>query len=1556
MSSLSWDPSAGQSGGGGTTQTLAINGYQLSIVPGNTVTLPSGSGTASTSMNLIVSTLLAANDVNVGSKITLLSTGVITASNLQVSSASISFLNNSAMSNFSIATDNINTNSLVVGNETAGNIVFSGRLSNTQNTFMVSNFGVTYMNNAYVSSINVVPHPTADWTMNITNSNYRIPGVSTLSQTSKMITQLYGCNAGLEIQNMDLLHSGTYTISQFPFVSRPPLANLPYLSTTYLSVSNSIFFQSNNGVLVGSNDGNLYYNNQLVNAGTSAASQWWRYPAYGVLNMNNYGIGGINGITTNTGTAGIYLNAALYNGQVGDIQLGNTIYDLFTPLYSQPKITLGGKQVNIAAGNGSYATGNSINMDAYPAALATPFFPVNSPNSVINLTAHAGYDAPAIPPFPYTPGGVGVINLTAYNSVLAGIPNPLSPGYINLNASVVNVGAASYTGIGNSAFVNVQANTIQLIGGADINPNIPPNLGVVFRSKWGAVLYNDPTIGYSSNRDSILYVARVTGQSLLTGDPYLSNYNLNIDSPGFNGVTISNATYIFGQTAFSYGGLNIRDLNTVTGTYPNQITSSFTATNLAICNVSLSSLNFSTNAAVAINTLSTNTSYAASNWSQLPTVSPIFNDTAQGVNISSAVQITGSLQNGNTGVTITNLTNATGNYPSFINSTFASQQTQINNLQISTSGGLSSIFLWSAYPAISSIYNTNSFGVRLSNVFTVTGSLDYGNTGMELTNVSSISGLYTTQTTSTSVGIQSNISINQSTMLGLTSSLQYQLTSSISSITKAQNVNTWAAYPAQSTIYSPFPLSFTNTTSNAIKISTSYLNVTDNYDYPTGVIAGSIGLKNAPGVNPDVILRAPAGTYKLAIYDGLSPGSLTSIYLSTVIFGATDTLRTSSGTLLLNNSTVGTSGGITTIPSSLTVSSLTYNSGFSNYPYTLSSATLTNIAASYAFPMISNSNVATQNNYIAQAGLLANGSLTGGENTTISYDSLGINMTTSASGYVRLAKYNIDLPYGSWSLSNVSTINGVPWTAPSNNLSTMANWSYFPVTNSNINFGNKTAWITGTGNALFTDSSNVNTIPVNAQAFVLYDPLNIGVIADLKLDLDGTPTMAKGLYGPTNLRVSTLYMLNNQVTTSNNALFVNGNNEVSNWANYRATSSVTITTNSAMFQRITTAGGTTVGQVICNVGSGTPMTILAQNDGGIINQLKTFGSIGGNPGIYSQKDTDFTNYNMFVSNVVVLPPAGINGCNCGVVVSNVGQNKQTVIANAYISTLQTQTSSINYISGDVLNASSGTLYFNGLAVDANNWAVTPAAQSVNLSGFGISNVDNVTSENFTNTGFPQTGFQILSTSARFNYQTQIYNYNAFSDYTANAIMAYGNVVAQGNFCTTSGGGYAYSEPTNVMYWYRTNMLNATGLRINQMSNNAVNQSGIAYDTVFNPLPTFAISNTNANSSNYMFVNAAGYLDLDSNSSVTAPTNYASWAIKIFPVTGVQAASLQIGYGVRGNTQYQSNFMTQVVDSSNYQTLTFSGPTTPGVVYNLKVWTNANTAFSFNTCTFKPLPN
>ena len=111
---------------------------------------------------------------------------------------------------------------------------------------------------------------------------------------------------------------------------------------------------------------------------------------------------------------------------------------------------------------------------------------------------------------------------------------------------------------------------------------------------------------------------------------------------------------------------------------------------------------------------------------------------SQGVQMSNASFIHGQDQYGNPGLVITNLTTATGSYPASVQAQITALQNQITN--ISTTGGVSSLTLWSLYPAISTLQTQRDiamFGsnpsISTTNGVTLTdfsGGYSYLNTGV----------------------------------------------------------------------------------------------------------------------------------------------------------------------------------------------------------------------------------------------------------------------------------------------------------------------------------------------------------------------------------------------------------------------------------------------------------------------------------------------------------------------------------------------------------------------------------------------------------------------------------------------------------------------------------------------------------------------------------------------------------------------------------------------------------------------------------------------------------
>jgi hypothetical protein len=614
MSLLSWNPQAPTgSGGGGTTQTLVLSNTTLSLVPnGGSVVLPTG--TVSSVQTLNVSTLVVQQEIfmpsQVGPTIQITSTGQIVAG--QSVTAPL-------LTGFTGSFNTLGTTTLdVVGNATIG----SARIG-TLSTNSISTNQLTG-NNAYVSTIynNLTKTKRVHFTTNPNSGlEYGAGFKANAGALNASNTVMYGYNAQ---PSFNTQYEVDADVIQYP----TSVAVFPNLTTDNLHVSS--FIQMSNGSNIAVSGANLTYGGQLITTGTQGnAANWAQYPANaGYINFNNGSLNNINGISAEAGD----MNFLTFNqNNVKAFRVGRN--NITTTSY-QPTFFVGACNVAIQAGvsvgsgTGWYAEGKNINLDSFAGTNLNPLpIPIFNCNTNINLTAHGGNDFyNPIYPTASLWGGAGLINLTAYNSYLYGtVPNPSNPGYIRLNASVVNVGNDNTLPFGTSAQVNIQASLVDIIAGTYSLPNLFGVTGLNVRSRNGVTIRN---LELNSNYDSKLFVRELWGNSIVPLDGgIITDRNLYIQAQGNPGVTLSNVKTLYGQTEWGYNGVDIINLNTATGNYPNAITS-----NLSSLQGQINNLNISTTGGVsspalwylypALSTVTLNQGLAFNNFAS-PNLAPI---------------------------------------------------------------------------------------------------------------------------------------------------------------------------------------------------------------------------------------------------------------------------------------------------------------------------------------------------------------------------------------------------------------------------------------------------------------------------------------------------------------------------------------------------------------------------------------------------------------------------------------------------------------------------------------------------------------------------------------------------------------------------------------------------------------------------------------------------------------------------------------------------------------------------------------------------------------------
>ena len=624
MSLLSWNPQAPTgSGGGGTTQTLVLSNTTLSLVPnGGSVVLPVG--TVSSVQTLNVSTLVVQQEIfmpsQVGPNIQITSTGQIVAG-LRLDTPLVTAFTGSFNTLGTVTLD-------VVANATIG----SARIG-TLSTNSISTNQLTG-NNAYVSTIynNLTKTKRVQFTNNPNSGlSYGAGFQANAGVQNASNTVMFGHN---DQPSLNTQYEVDADIIQYP----TSVAVFPNLTTDNLHVSS--FIQMSNGSNIAVTGATLTYGGQNITTGNQGnAANWAQYPANaGYINFNNGSLNNINGISAQAGNIDLLTN---YQGSQTNVNIGRYDVTLFPPTY-QPNVNIGANNISLQAGvslgpdsTAGYFTGNSINNDVYPGVASVLY--LNNVDSHYRIVAHGGFDIPAVPNplWPTLPpqylspgvaGGRGIIELTAYNSYIAGVvPNPLNPGLIKLNASYVYIGNDNTLPFGTSQEVDIQASLVNIIAGTYSLPNLFGVTGLNVRSRNGVTIRN---LDYTSNYDSKLFVRELWGQSILPLDGgIITDRNLYIQAQGNPGVTMSNVKTIYGQDQWGFNGVDIINLNTATGNYPNAVSS-----NLSSLQGQINALNISTTGGVsspavwykypALSTVTLNQGLAFNNFAS-PSLAPI---------------------------------------------------------------------------------------------------------------------------------------------------------------------------------------------------------------------------------------------------------------------------------------------------------------------------------------------------------------------------------------------------------------------------------------------------------------------------------------------------------------------------------------------------------------------------------------------------------------------------------------------------------------------------------------------------------------------------------------------------------------------------------------------------------------------------------------------------------------------------------------------------------------------------------------------------------------------
>lgn len=576
MSATYWDPELGRGGGGGEPQQLQLNGFTLSLVPdGGSVQLPVGFVSSIGSV-LIVSTVQARDKVIVGpnSNVVITSTGTVDANVV------LSQLTNA----FAVNATNTTTTSLSTVN---------GQITN----LFTPNGNALQFNAQNISS------------GLINTSSIKAGGITISKDTGFGYSKITGDEIGLYTNLTQYAPAQNINGRFFNGENYNATSSINVGSNIIASnVNSNAIITLNNHILSNTNTNLTYDSNPIYTGQRGDVSQWAQFPANGFVNVNGNGVGGIGtlyvdgeanlankaNIGTNKQDATVNILTQPYTGVnpfnypgPGNLTVGFRRYapgGILPNLSAQPNVNLYGRELNLAAGAPdfpAYFEGRTINIDAYaglsPVPSIVPVLP--NANSYINITAH-GNSVSALNQ--YLGSGSGNITLRANNSYFPPgvVPNPLAPGRIYLDAAVVDIGNANYTGLGESAKVNLQAAIVQVIAGLEIGGILPGTAFSHFRirSRDGVVIENTP-LG-NDNRDSRLYVREVIGYSNFvndaTGPPALTLDGLD------GGLTLNNFIAANGQG----DGADLNNIATMSGAYPTNVQNQIDALQNIIANLS----------------------------------------------------------------------------------------------------------------------------------------------------------------------------------------------------------------------------------------------------------------------------------------------------------------------------------------------------------------------------------------------------------------------------------------------------------------------------------------------------------------------------------------------------------------------------------------------------------------------------------------------------------------------------------------------------------------------------------------------------------------------------------------------------------------------------------------------------------------------------------------------------------------------------------------------------------------------------------------------------------
>lgn len=563
-------------------------------------------------------------------------------------------------------------------------------------------------------------------------------------------------------------------------------------------------------------------------------------------------------------------------------------------------------------------------------------------------------------------------------------------------------------------------------------------------------------------------------------------------------------------------------------------------------------------------------------------------------------------------------------------------------------------------------------GITLDNFLVANGK-----DGSQLLNIGNITGTYATNTSNQIASAN-----------GYTSATSNNLQTQINAIVSAggsnlSNIATWYQHPAISNV---------NLNMNMASSKS---------DFAISTINGVIITDYAGNLNPVKASQYVMDcNYSINPYDTIqfinnTTGSHAPIQVSSIILntqGTKNTLEVHGTNLMFNNQQINT-----------------------NYVAISSISSFTNINIK-TINVDSLSTTTFYGDVVMTSSLKLLSSLTMG-NTQLSNDAnASFSITLSNNTKPFSCQYDSAHNIYQTLLSNVSTINGIPYTSGGGGVSPIY-WSQYPVSSSNIDYGNKPIVIKGSNSCQIMNQDLTNYLPIitggleilNTNATTTGDFIipTLAPCAYLSFNVNNQPTFYTSIGGNLNsLNVSTIVLGSNELSCDPYRIYVDGNDIIQKWADNLPTFGTGIVISN--FNPITTS----------------PLSIM---------------------------NYDLTGFNITFNNYEI-NAIKLNAINTGLLLSpdngNVHIDYATSISflggstNIDQNSVTTDNLSVNTVitlQGQNLTADTDHLYFNGIAIDTSAsstyWATLPAVQQV-TADYGMEISGSCLSWTMTSGNFP----------------------------------------------------------------------------------------------------------------------------------------------------------------------------------------------------------------------------